>query len=809
MIRSYFIGALAALLLASTQVMSFAQKTPNGSIAQTSTGMLDLTHATIVLKSASKVENKAALMLAEEVAKRSFVVWSQRSTSPAGSSPIILIGTKADLKGAIPAWPDAALTHVDGYVLRIVYSGSRTIVVIAGGDPRGVLFGVGRLLRNLMISRDAVLLPSSTNITTYPYHPLRGHQLGYRPKTNSYDGWTIQMWEQYVRDLAVFGANAVELIPPRSDDEGDSPLFPEPPLRMMEKMSALLDSYGMDVWVWYPALEADYSKPQQVAAAVQEWSEVFRRLSRIDAVFVPGGDPGHTRPDVLMNLLQKQAESLHKYHPRAKIWVSPQGFDQMWVDQFLTIVKTQKPSWLGGVVFGPQVRTPLSELRKLVPAQYPIRHYPDITHSTLCQFPVEDWDLAFALTEGRECINPRPAAETTICRAHQADTIGSITYSEGCNDDVNKAIWSAMEWDPSTDTKQVLREYSRYFIDTRFEETFANGLMALEKDWVGSAESNTQIPKTLKLFQDIEKASTPANRANWRYQQALYRAYYDAYVQARAAWERTSERSAMFALSRARSTGWIQSLSTAEAFLTLQPAPAAAADLSVRLKVLAEALFQSIRMQLSVPLYGALNVERGANLDQIDNTINDKGWLLDQIKAIRSMPDDTEKLKRIDEIVHWTDAGEGGFYDDLGDPRHRPHLDNSITFPQDPGRLKSVRMGWAVNAKGRMRWRRFAETLWDTPLQMRYFALDPKAHYKLRVTYGPEKADVPIRLTASGGVEIQPMSSKPVPNHPVEFDLPAAAFATGDLTLTFSIQAGFGRNGRGCQVCEVWLIKSP
>ena len=34
------------------------------------------------------------------------------------------------------------------------------------------------------------------------------------------------MWESYIRDLAVFGANAIELIPPRSDDAADSPHFP-------------------------------------------------------------------------------------------------------------------------------------------------------------------------------------------------------------------------------------------------------------------------------------------------------------------------------------------------------------------------------------------------------------------------------------------------------------------------------------------------------------------------------------------------------------------------------------------------------
>src|SRR2546430_10452298 len=49
-------------------------------------------------------------------------------------------------------------------------------------------------------------------------------------------------------------------------------------------------------------------------------------------------------------------------------------------------------------------------------------------------------------------------------------TIGFLTYSEGCNDDVNKAIWSALGWDPQQPTLAILREYARYFIGPQFEE---------------------------------------------------------------------------------------------------------------------------------------------------------------------------------------------------------------------------------------------------------------------------------------------------------------------------------------------------
>ena len=104
------------------------------------------------------------------------------------------------------------------------------------------------------------------------------------------------MWEQYIRDLAVFGTNAIELIPPRSDDDADSPHFPLPPIEMMVEMSRIADEYGLDVWIWYPALDKDYADPATVDFAVKEWGEVFKQLPRIDAIFVPGGDPGHTEP---------------------------------------------------------------------------------------------------------------------------------------------------------------------------------------------------------------------------------------------------------------------------------------------------------------------------------------------------------------------------------------------------------------------------------------------------------------------------------------------------------------------------------
>ena len=71
-------------------------------------------------------------------------------------------------------------------------------------------------------------------------------------------------------------------------------------------------------------------------------------------------------------------------------------------------------STLTGVVFGPQVRGSIEQVRARVPKRYKLRFYPDITHSRQSEFPVEDWDFAFSTTEAREVINPRPVAEAAI-----------------------------------------------------------------------------------------------------------------------------------------------------------------------------------------------------------------------------------------------------------------------------------------------------------------------------------------------------------------------------------------------------------
>jgi len=607
----------------------------------------------------------------------------------------------------------------------------------------------------------------------------------------------------------VFGTNAVELIPPRSDDDADSPHFPLPPMQMMVEMSRLLDEYGLDVWIWYPAMGRNYSDPKTVESALGEWGEVFKKLPRINAVFVPGGDPGQTQPKYLMALLEKQTRNLLRYHPKAQMWVSPQGFSREWMDEFLGILKNEQPAWLSGVVFGPQVRMSLPQLRAAVPKRYPIRHYPDITHSRQCQYPVPDWDLAYALTEAREVINPRPVGQARIFRLLQPYTIGFLAYSEGCNDDVNKIVWSALGWDPEADVVEVLREYSRYFIGERYGDAFAQGLVALERNWQGPLVANAGVYTTLGQFRSMEKSASPQDLLNWRFQQALYRAYYDAYTRSRLLDETRLEEQAREKLRAARQTGSLAAISEAEAILDRALRDRAAPDWRARVFELAEALFQSIRMQLSVERYKAIDVGRGANLDTIDMPLNNRLWLKQNFAELRKLADEPDRLKGIDSILNWTNPGPGGFYDDLGDVTRQAHLVRGPGFDEDPAFLESALMGFAYRAGGRTSWWSYAESLNETPLKMRYTGLDPAARYRVRVVYAGDSLQRKIRLSAGEAIEIHPLLDKPVPIRPMEFDIPPKAIQGGELTLSWRREPGLGGNGRGCQVAEVWLVKAP
>ena len=231
---------------------------------------------------------------------------------------------------------------------------------------------------------------------------------------------------------------------------------------------------------------------------------------------------------------------------------------------------------------------------------------------------------------------------------------------------------------------------------------------------------------------------------------------------------------------------------------------------------LAEALFQSIGMQLSVEKYQAIDVGRGANLDELDVPLNNRVWLKSRFAELRKLDDDAAKLRGIDEILHWTDPGPGGFYDDLGNPSRQPHLVREGNY-RNGSRLPG-------NADHRIPLRSLLATLvvhsrrW--PVRDACHDALPRTSIRMRAT-GCASSMRAITLTSKSGssrsrrrrtrgqarlksIHFNRSRSR---SRQSSLKSPREATSSGELTLTWQSNPERGGPGRGCQIAEVWLIK--
>ncbi|MBI5095752.1 MAG: hypothetical protein HZB26_25370 [Candidatus Hydrogenedentes bacterium] len=764
---------------------------------------LDLSKAVIIIADPDKpVVAKAAVLLQEEIKKRTGITLAVTSAIPSKDTVIVLVTIGAPPAGLGEQPADLAVPDKpEGYAIWLdTTTRVAPAVCLVGHDKRGAIFAVGRLLRSLSMTPGSVTLDSRFRVASAPEYALRGHHVGYDNLNNTFDAWSIEQFEQYCSDLVVFGTNAIELTAPTDPAKKDSPHMKRTMWDMNIDMSRVAGSYGMDVWLFLPTLE----KVEDPSIAAQELSKraaLFKALPCLDAVMAPGGDPGDTPLPALLPFLANVAKALRESHPKAGIWLSNQGFEPEKNAALFDYLNREQPDWLAGMVYGPWAKMSLRELRDRTPKNYPIRFYPDITHCVRSQYPVPEWDPAFGHTLGREPFNPRPEAMTRIHNLLMPMSIGSIPYSEGVNDDVNKILWSGLSWDSKTPPKQILQEYGRYFMGDALGDAAASGLADFERNWTGPLLTNKTVPETYAKWHKLEQAAdTKSSSSNWRFQLALLRATYDEYVRRRLIEDTAREQKCMDALSKASEPGIAAALASARAALSAPDGDTQIAVMRARLVELGRAIFDSIGMQLDVAHYKALNPERGAVLEFLDTPLNNKNWLNAQFQAIADAPP-AEALKRIGAIVKWESPGPGSYYDDLGNGQKQPHLVRQAPWADDPGGVAAPMEEFNDIKDYRLSWEDQAQTLFGTPLRMKYDGLDASAQYTLRVTYvGRFKST--MRLVANGKTEIHGPLKQPDPVAPVEFVVPKAVTSSGALELEWRLV-----EGRGCQVAEVWLLK--
>lgn len=733
-------------------------------------------------------------MVQEEIQKRTGFFLQEVNTNVGSTpSPIIAIAHSRDTSLAgVPLPPKGKLTELgaEGYQVYAEKGESNPIIWILANDARGALFGAGWLLRNLHMERDHLSLALPVDVATAPAYPIRGHQLGYRNTANTYDAWSPEQYEQYIRELAIFGTNAVETIP--IIDKEDATLsvhMKTPPLEMNQRISEICHKYGIDFWAWTP-VTIDLIDPEKRAEALMKHEAFYRETPHIDHIFFPGGDPGHNHPREVMPFLKDLHERLTTYHPNAGMWISLQGFSVEQVDYFYNYLETQQPDWLMGVVSGPS-SPPIAETRFRLPSRYRHRQYPDITHTVRCEFPTPNWDQAFALTLGREPINPEPFYYAQIHETYAPFTDGFVAYSDGSTDNVNKVVWSMRGWDPEMDVTQIMEAYARFFFGPTLAQDAANGIFALEKNWAGPLAGNGGVEATLHFWRKLEAENPELIGDNWRWQMFVVRAYYDAYTRRRLLYEQGLEKAANAVLLDPSGFDSRQRMDRALEIINRADTQPINLDLRERIVELFEDLFQSIGLQSSVPKYQARGYERGAMLDFLDYPLNNRWWLADQAAILPTMKDEEERLAHLTRIATWENPGPGSFYDDISHGAKGPRVQTVSSDATD--------VAWWDNGFSR---ERLSTQLFQKTPKLHYENLDPGARYKIRV-FGSGEA-----LLRVDGRRLSPVLYSKEPNTFKEWIVPLELSRKGHLEVSFDEPEESHLNWRQhSKISDVWLLK--
>ncbi|MCL2495332.1 MAG: hypothetical protein FWE98_06725 [Oscillospiraceae bacterium] len=660
---------------------------------------------------------------------------------------------------------DASISNKERFI--VVQNGDEITITAQG--KRGHIFGLGRLLRKLEIVDGKARLVCDISGDFSPRKPIRGHQLGFRGNNNTYDAWTPAQFRRYELDMMFFGANAAEHVP----DEGGnlSDLMPMMPNDLLPHVSAIAAELDMDIGLWYPI---DHKQPE--AEALAERERIFKSMPRLDYLFIPGSDPGDLPPDELFVRGGDYARLMKELHPGSKMWISAQmpHNSPWWPGQFKEELE-KLPDWLDGVIMGPNHAFSTERCRRVTPARYDVRLYPDITHNVRCEYPVhynlDDWHFALASTLSRESVNPRPREFQMLHRQTRGFVSGSVSYSEGVNDDVNKMVWTDLDWfGDGIELRETLEDYARLFLWGADPGRAADGILMLEMNWQGDPAENLGINLCLALWEDL-LAKTPSLADNWRFNLLLFRAKCDAYVRQKRLFE-------LDAIARAD-------------YDAQYPAG------RELLFPLGKTLFEQIGIQLDVENFGGKAWERGCTLDTIDRPITDLPWLRRQRE--RGLLE--QSLKR-------NEVGPDEFYFSFAH-----HARNTLACPQ-VGEFYLNFHGDRDSNDGSVP--TCALQVFDNLLlRARLGGFAQGQDYKLRVTwFRPNLKSDRYKITANGklvfegkisGGEADPAFDEamlgPAYLQTRTYALPADVFETGCLALELSEPFS------GVMLGEFWVIK--
>jgi len=289
--------ASAACLLASLSFLSVARGIPFKSVV------------IVGGEQAGDIEKNVASLLAERMMELGNVpvrIAEKAPAVPASSAELIILLGLPENHSRIRAHFDAQaiepLTGLspgpEGFLVRTVPHESGFLVILAGLDMRGLLYGAGEALRNMVVHGSVLYFPSNLNVRSAPAFEVRGTQFGQSSvalNVAKVRPWTEKDRRHAILDLALAGLNTVEV---RDGIQPQDPVY-----RLLKSFGLkTLIHYGPNVGDGPPEWRATESIgrlgylcpsiPAAREALLKRCEERFSHTAPIDYVRFAGGDGG-------------------------------------------------------------------------------------------------------------------------------------------------------------------------------------------------------------------------------------------------------------------------------------------------------------------------------------------------------------------------------------------------------------------------------------------------------------------------------------------------------------------------------------
>ena len=407
-------------------------------------------------------------------------------------------------------------------------------ITVCAHRLRSLIYGFFMILRKSTAEGENITLKKDISGKYKPDMSVRGHNFSYTESNNTVDAWDKNQFRQYMIELMAFGTNTVEgnFFAKNERNSLMKMSFEEAPVIV----SGLCRELDLDLTVFYP-LTKKMTDEETAELIVSQ----FGNLPKVDYLFLPGGDPGNMQAEDFVRRCTVISEALKKIHPGIQIIPSAQAPHEFpdWGEHFKKSM-SEKPKEISAVIFGPNHAMPLDELRRSIPSVYPLEQYPDITHNVRCETPVhftrDDWHYTWASTLSRESVNPRPREYRLLHIKTRQYLRGNTPYSEGVSDDVNKVVWSDMDFDFDCSLRETIKDYSRLFFAGVDADRIADLIFGLEQNWESAPEESFSVQNVYDGFDDILK-SKPRLYENWRFLLLYFRALCDKVVRDRRIFE--------------------------------------------------------------------------------------------------------------------------------------------------------------------------------------------------------------------------------------------------------------------------------